>query len=164
MTFQNHKTRSSALLSLLVSEQREEVQLFWRLYLILRSIIFGSISWPVSASLQLAFILYCTHTLWQQATHMYTGRAYTRDLDFHLYPCTPPIKIHLSLRNHSTSAKHMCLGQDAYFSFTLLTVPEKWLNCEWMWLWSAVRVWGQIRQMKVCGCQASCCWPRMVLG
>lgn len=110
----------------------------------------------------LNLILYCAHTLWPH-THTQT-QAYTRDLDFHLYPCTPPIKIYSSLRNLSISMKHMCLSQGAYFSFTLLAVPEKWLNCEWMWLWSAVRVWGQIRQMKVCGCQASCCWPWMGLG
>lgn len=159
------KQAEEVFLSTFISELKEEVQLFgisiW-FYVNLFLVAVRDLFLPRGG---LNLILYCAPTLWQQATHTHTQtQAYTRDLDFHLYPCTPPIKIYSSLRNPSTSMKHMCLSQGAYFSFTLLAVPEKWLNCEWMWLWSAVRVWGQIRQMKVCGCQASCCWPWMGLG
>lgn len=40
-------------------------------------------------------------------------------------------KVHFSLRNHSPSMKHTCFGQAAYFSFTLLTVPETVIE-SWM--------------------------------
>lgn len=43
-----------------------------------------------------------------------------------------------------------------YFSFTP-ALQTQWLNLQWTRLWSAVRVWGQIRRRKkVRACQASC--------
>lgn len=61
------------------------------------------------------------HTFWQLAAHACT---LPRNKTHEVNPTHPsPIKTHFSLRSRSTSMKRVCLGQGAYFSFSLPTVP-----------------------------------------
>lgn len=102
---------------------------------------------------------------WLQATHTRTR------VRIMIYTSTDFISLHLSNKNTLFSKKRFSINgntcalagtRSSHSAFSQF--HKQWLNLEWMWLWSAVRVWGQITQMKVCVCQASCCWPRTGLG
>lgn len=100
-------------------------------------------------------------------SHVYTNYKFR----LMIYTSTGFISLHLSNKNTLFSKKWfsingntcalagMCTSHSVFSQF-----HKQWLNLEWMWLWSAVRVWGQITQMKVHMCQASCCWPWIGLG